>query len=360
VIGGTGPTGPLVVEGLHERGFDVTIMHGGQHEVEFAVSGVRHIHADPHFRETLEGGLGSLTFDLVVSQYGRLRVIAEILRDRTDRLIAIGSATGIYAPSDDERWGPLGRPALVPESASIYVRDVDQGRLGFRMVEAMQALFRVHPAATYIGYPVNYGPRQPGPPDWSVVRRILDGRRQMVIADGGIKLESRVSTENAARGVLMVVDQPRVTAGKRYVVSDEHVHSMRQRIEFIARHMGRELELVDMPYPLAWPCHALWRHDRDHRVCDSTLIREELGYTDLVPQDVAMAGSIDWLVNHPLVPGGELEMQLGDPFDYRAEDDLIGRWTAARDALASMVIPSTRARHVYRHPKTPGEQWREP
>src|SRR5476649_134315 len=46
VIGGTGPTGPFVVEGLHRRGFDVTILHGGQHEVEFAVPNVRHIHED--------------------------------------------------------------------------------------------------------------------------------------------------------------------------------------------------------------------------------------------------------------------------------------------------------------------------
>jgi NAD(P)-dependent dehydrogenase (short-subunit alcohol dehydrogenase family) len=40
VIGGTGPTGPYVVEGLDHRGFDVTILHGGQHEVDFAVGDV--------------------------------------------------------------------------------------------------------------------------------------------------------------------------------------------------------------------------------------------------------------------------------------------------------------------------------
>ncbi len=360
VIGGTGPTGPLVVEGLHERGFEVTILHGGQHEVELPVSGVRHIHEDPHFKETLERGLGSLNFDLVVSQYGRLSVIAEVLRGRTERLIAIGSATGVYAPPDDERWGPLGRPALISDSANVYIRSVDQGKLGFRMVEAMHALFTVHPTATYIGYPLNYGPRQPGPQDWSIVRRILDGRHQMVIADGGIKLVTRVYTENAAHGVLTVVDRPQLTAGKRYIVADRDVHSMRQRIEFIARHMGHDLELVDMPYQLAWPCHALWRHDRGHHLCQSTLIREELGYADAVPSEVAMARSVDWLVNHPPAPGGEIETQLGDSFDYRAEDELIDRWTAARDELASIVAPTRGPRHVYRHPKSVGETWQEP
>jgi nucleoside-diphosphate-sugar epimerase len=31
VIGGTGPTGPYVVEGLLQRDYEVTIMHGGFH-----------------------------------------------------------------------------------------------------------------------------------------------------------------------------------------------------------------------------------------------------------------------------------------------------------------------------------------
>ena len=93
VIGGTGPTGPFVVEGLHERGFDVTILHGGQHEVEFAVPDVRHIHEDPHFQEPLERGIGRETFDLVVAQYGRLRIIAEVFKGRTERLVAVGGAT---------------------------------------------------------------------------------------------------------------------------------------------------------------------------------------------------------------------------------------------------------------------------
>ena len=32
VVGGTGPSGPHVVQGLLERGHDVTILHRGVHE----------------------------------------------------------------------------------------------------------------------------------------------------------------------------------------------------------------------------------------------------------------------------------------------------------------------------------------
>jgi nucleoside-diphosphate-sugar epimerase len=364
VIGGTGPTGPFVVEGLHQRGFDVTILHGGQHEFEFAVPNVRHIHEDPHFQEPLERGIGSQTFDLVVAQYGRLRIIAEVFKGRTERLVAVGGATGIYAPDGDERWGATGKPALFADTSTVYVREPGEdgaNKIGFRMVEAMNALFENHAggaySATYIGYPVNYGPRSPGPYDWSVIRRVLDGRRSIVIADGGIKIDSRVFTANAAAAVLLAVDKPEIAAGKRYSVADEVAFTMRQRIEFIARHLGHELEFIDMPYALAWPCHPLWRHVRGHRLTLSTLIREELGYRDPVAPDAAMATTVDWLIANPPPPGGELERQIGDPFDYQREDELIARWRAALESAGPVESPLPAQGHQYRHPKQPGEAW---
>ena len=119
VIGGTGPTGPHIVEGLVERGYRTTILHAGQHEVEFTAA-VEHIHEDPHFEETLARGLGSRTFDLVVAQYGRLRIIANVLAGRTGRLVAIGGATGIYGSATDGRWGTAGKPELFPETTPVY------------------------------------------------------------------------------------------------------------------------------------------------------------------------------------------------------------------------------------------------
>ena len=257
-----------------------------------------------------------------------------------------------------------GRPALFPDTSDVYVRDAgpdNRYKLGLRMVEAMRGLLDNHAAgaysATYIAYPVNYGARTPGPYDWAVVRRLLDGRERIVVADGGIKLESRVYTENAAAAVLLAIDNPEIAAGKRYNVADRYAFTMRQRIEFIARHLGREVELVDMPYDVAWPCHPLYRHRRDHLLCQSTLIREELGYEDPVAPDIAMGRYVDWLVANPPESGGELERQVGDPFDYAAEDELIDRWTRARDELGEVVSPLPQQGHQYRHPKKAGEAW---
>ena len=47
VIGGTGPTGPYVVNGLAERGYKVTIIHTGRHETDLLGPEIEHIHTDP-------------------------------------------------------------------------------------------------------------------------------------------------------------------------------------------------------------------------------------------------------------------------------------------------------------------------
>jgi nucleoside-diphosphate-sugar epimerase len=361
VIGGTGPTGPWIVEGLAERGYDVTILHGGQHEVEFAVP-VKHIHEDPHFVEGLERGIGEDTYDLVVAGYGRLRIISDFMKGRTGRLIALGSATGLYARPSDPRWGIGGRPAFLPDTTTIFENAPDENKIAFRVVEAMQQLLEHHAAgsysATYVGWPLNYGPRQPGPQDWITIRRILDGRRRIVIADGGVKMESRVYTENAAAAVLLVVDNPEVSAGKRYSVTDENTYTMRQRVEMVAQCMGAELELFDMPYDVAWPAHPLWRREQGHRLCQSGLIRAELGYRDAVSTTDAIQRTVKWLLENPLERGGEAETQIGDPFDYEAEDALIARWEASREALGAIDSPLVGGQpHQYRHPKKLGEAW---
>ena len=79
IIGGTGPTGPHIIDGLLARNFEETIMHRGVHEVGLS-SDIEHIHDDLHFMESLEQSLQDRTFDLVVVTYGRLRFTAQVIR----------------------------------------------------------------------------------------------------------------------------------------------------------------------------------------------------------------------------------------------------------------------------------------
>ena len=70
VVGGTGPTGPHVVKGLLERGYRVTILHTGRHEVDEITDLVEHIHTDPFDAGQFAAAIGSATYDLSVVMYG--------------------------------------------------------------------------------------------------------------------------------------------------------------------------------------------------------------------------------------------------------------------------------------------------
>jgi len=360
VIGGTGPSGPDVVHGLLERGFDTTIFHAGAHEVPLPDE-VRHVHGDPHFPETIAEALGNSEFDVVIAQYGRLQHITGYLRGRAGQVVAIGGAMSPLAAPSDARWGPLGRPAIVREQDRHLLADAADRTLGFRIAQAAAAFLQAGAdggfRATYIAYPALYGPRQPGSPEWSIVRRLRDRRRRIIVPDGGLRIESRAFTRNVALAPLLAVDRPSAARGRSYVVTDRELYTVRQRIEFIARHLGADVDLVDMPYTLATPSHAFYRQGPGHRATCGELIREELGYTETFDTAAGLAQTADWLMAVPPAETSEIESQLGDPFDYGFEDALIAWW---QEVIASPPRPRDgpyRYSHIYRHPARAGEGW---
>lgn len=361
VIGGTGPSGPHLINGLLERGYEVAVLHGGFHEVEFARP-VEHIHTDPHFAETLQDALGDRRFDVVVATYGRIRIIAEVMKGRTGRLLTV-SGGGVYAPRRDPRWGPLGAPPAVPEDSPLQDEPRSTGGMGHLIWVTEQTVLAAHREghykATVFRYPLVYGPHAPADPDWSIVRRVLDGRKQFIIAGGGLVLLRRGFGPNAAHALLLGVDQPEAAAGQVYNVADDMLHSQRQRADLIAKTLGHEWELVDMPHSLARRASRLWGNP-EHLAFDTTKIRSQLGYRDAVPTVEAIALSARWLAEHPPERGGELETQLADPFDYAAEDELIRVYREGIDRAAQVAFPEIEAAHMYRHPTQPGEGWSRP
>jgi len=172
------------------------------------------------------------------------------------------------------------------------------------------------------------------------VRRVLDGRRRIVVADEGLTLHHHGFTENIAHALLLALDQPEAAAGKIFNIADEEVLSVRQVVELIAAALDHELEIVSMPYDLAVPAWPLLAQPLPtHRVLDLTRVRRDLGYRDLVPARDAIARTARWLAEHPL-HGSTEEHTLTDPFDYDAEDRLVEAWMTARASVPAYAADS--------------------
>lgn len=354
VIGGTGPTGPFIVEGLVRRGYEPVILHRGTHEVSF-VEPYEHIHADPHFAEPVRDALRGRTFDLVIATYGRLRLLLDPLADAASRVITIGGT--VYGRM------PLSRPA--DESAPRTLTH----KIVRRVVETEESLLAAHAAGrfslTHFRYPNLYGPRQLAPREWSVIRRLLDGRRHIPVMDGGLTLESRAYVENAAHAVLLAVDDPVASAGGVYNVADEVTPSDVERALAIAAAMNVEVELVNYPPAAGRPAH-FWGVGRNleymgqsgpppthHKLLDISRLTGELGYHDVVPFDEAIRRTVDWYLAEPLERGGDEENRIGDPFDYEGEDRLRAALAEFLDTAAALPFDGVVLQHSYEHPKAP-------
>jgi nucleoside-diphosphate-sugar epimerase len=185
LIGGTGPTGPPVARGLEARGYEVTILHSGNHEVP-EVAHLRHLHGDVFSDDGLRDALGDETFDVAIASYGRLRSIASVLAGRIGRLLSIGGVPvyrGFFEPAVHM---PPGLPVPTREDAPLATEE-DDGK-SYRIGRTEQLLFDAHPTATHFRYPYVYGPRQLAPREWCITRRILDGRPFLVLPDDGLSL----------------------------------------------------------------------------------------------------------------------------------------------------------------------------
>ena len=333
MIGGTGPSGVPIVRRLVEHGHDVTILHRGTHERPETPPDLVHLHADPFDEESLRDAIGDTSWDVIVAMYGRLRMVAQVTKGRCDHFVSVGGVPAYRGWTDAWQFDPAGLPVPVREDAEL-VADPAVDDKGYRIVRTEEAVFASHPDATHFRYPYLYGPYQPVPREWSVVRRILDGRTRLIVADDGLTLHHHCYTENCAAAVVLGIEHPDRSRGTIFNVADEEVLTVRQMAELVARELGAELELVSMPYDLAVPAWPLLAQPLPtHRVLDLTRLHHQLGHRDVVPARDAVRRTARWLVENPPEPGGTEEMVLTDPFDYPAEDALIDSWLTARAAV---------------------------
>lgn len=335
VIGGSGPTGLPIVRGLLDAGHDVTLLNRGLHPKP-ELAGIPTITADPYDEASFTTALGDRTWDTIAAMYGRLRMIARATKGRCDHFLSVGGVPAYRGWTDPWQWDPPGLPVPVREEAALVVDETIDSK-GYRIVRTEEAVFDAHPSAAHFRYPYMYGPWQPVPREWSIVRRVLDGRTRIIVPDEGLTLHHHGYTENVAAAVLRALLHPELAAGTIFNVGDEEVLTVRQVVELCARALGVDMEIVSMPYDLAVPAWPLMAQPLPtHRVMDLSRLHDQLGHRDVVPAREAVRRTARWLADNRPEPGGPEETVLTDPFDYAAEDALIDSWLAAR---TSVVVP---------------------
>jgi nucleoside-diphosphate-sugar epimerase len=358
VIGGTGTTGRHIIPGLQHRGYEVAMLHRGVHEPD-QFPEVEHLHGDPHFAEAVGTTLGARQFDLVVATYGRLRMLGEYFQGRCGHFIGTTGCVVWENSMEPQGLRPSGMKVLASESSPRADARAEAPYFAARVLAAERFVLDAASAGAYRGtiirYPRLYGAYDVVPREWSIIKRIRDGRSFIFTTDSGLALHTRCAAENAAHGVLLAVDQPEAANGEDFNIGDTDQFTLRQWMEVVIDAVGGELEIISLPLDIGWATYVEQNPGLEgrmpHTFVDTAKIRNILGYTDVICAQDAIGNYVKWLVANP--PDLVDYQGLQDQFDYESEDKLLTVWRdAVRRINTEVPRVAPQRHHPLPHPKS--------
>jgi nucleoside-diphosphate-sugar epimerase len=343
VIGGSGFIGPFVVRELVKQGHEVTVVHRGN--AKFVPAGsVQRILSDRKnlgaHRKKFEGLAAGAVIDMILSDERQAKDLMENFRGVTARVVALSSqdvyrAYGVLLGSEP---GPP-QPTPLTEESEVRTKLHPYKPEQMRMVRTAfswitddydkipverTVLNDPQLPGTVVRLPMVYGPGDPLHRLFPIIKRIVDGRPAILLEakHGSLRLP-RGYVENVAAAVVLAATSPKA-AGRIYNIAMQEHFSELEWAQKIGQAMGWKGAVISVPHDRA-PAHIQTSMNTDQDwVVSSARIREELGFVDPVPLDVALARTIEWeRANPPAVNPAQ--------FDYAAED-------AVLEQLRSQII----------------------
>ena len=339
LIGGNGFIGRFVVAALKQQGHSLAVFHRGTTGLP---AGPEEIRGDRNqltaSAQELKRFAPDVVIDVVISSAPQAEELMNLFRGTARRVVML-SSIDVYRAVGISHGTENGPPQEVPLTEESELRR----RLHPYPPESMQHLRKIFawvtddydkiPAervvmndhklpGTVLRLPMIYGPGDPLRRFYPVVKRIADGRRQIIFPDTLAAWRSpRGYVENVAAAIALAATDERA-AGRVYNVCEEPAFSELEWARKIAAEMRWDGDFVVLPLERT-PRHLLQPGNAaQHWTASSARIRQELGYQEPVPIEEAIRRTITWERENP--PAGALMAQ----FDYPAEDAAV----AAHDA----------------------------
>lgn len=329
VIGGTGFIGPPLVRQLAAAGHDVAVFHRGHAQVDLPAE---HIHGDrrdlPHLRPKAD-----VVVDLILSSGAQAERLMEAFRGVAERVV-IASSIDVYRACGILHGSEPGPPDPVPLTEDSPLRTklqtyppehIAELRKIFGWLDAEYDKIPVERAiigdrglpGPVLRLPMIYGPGDHLRRFHPVLRRIDHGRRAILFETGAAQWRSpRGYVDNVAAALALAATDDRA-AGRIYNVAETPAFTELEWAKKIAATAGWDgefhvLPTERMPEALRFPGNT-----GQHWEADSTRIRKELGWQEIVPVEEAIRRTIEWdRANPSAIP-------LPYPFAYDEEDAAI-------------------------------------
>ncbi len=318
VIGGTGFIGRHVVDSFLRLGHKVAVFHRGRTTAKF--------YGDVHYivddRRNLEDHTKAvqrfapdITIDLALYKAREARTLMTFMKGLTSRVIIISSIDvyRVYERVLGSNMGHIETTAL-REQASL--RETTYPYKGKVCVEKA-VLESQNLPYTILRLPLVYGP---GDSQHRLLEYVkpMDDHRPVILMDRH-QAEwrgTRGYVENVAVAIYLAATQE-CAAGKIYNVGEVSAFTEIGWVEQIARVTGWKGHVEILPAP--GKAHHLRSDEnlRQYWVVDTTRIRADLGYKELVPVGEGIVRSVEWERAHPPA------VYDSKRFDYKLEDAVI-------------------------------------
>lgn len=341
VLGGTQFIGAHAVRSLHEAGHQVTVFHRGRTEGDLPM-GVQHLHGDrkelSHYRDDIERLAPDVVLDTLAMTEQDTRVVVETFCGLAGRLVVLSSGD-VYRAYDRLRRADPGPPDPTPLTEDSPLRDKlypyreaspsPEHRLhDYDKILVEQVAMGQPDAlpATVLRLPMVFGPRDYQHRLFPYLKRMNDGRPYILLPEEWAACRAlRGYVEDMAEAIRLCVTKEEA-ANCIYHVAYQDNFPEQSWLRLVADAAGWQGEIVTVPNDeLPEPLRIPYDFSQDWSV-DSTRIREELGYQEVVPVEEAMRRTAVWELANP--PGEVPD----DRFDYAAEDEALTRHREKRGA----------------------------
>lgn len=334
VLGGSGFVGSHLAHSLSRSGWEVTIASRGRGEIPPDLQEIRHVVVDRHVPGALRRAVdtGADVFVDVIPYEIRDAEQLVGLRDVVGSLIAISTAS-VYADSDGRTLDESSSretfpdmPTPIPESQS-RTSPVGDSYSAKKVALENVLLGQEELPTTVIRPCAIYGPRAKHCREWFFVKRILDQRRQVLLAYEGKSIFHTTAADNLAELVRLAAERP----GTRVLnCGDPDPPNVRDIASAVAEALSYEWEETLVPPDLSdepflenpWAVPTPW-------ILDMTKAREDLGYSPVTTYADRITDTLEWILRTASDRGVDAFANaipyLPRAFDYLAEDAFIRR-----------------------------------
>jgi nucleoside-diphosphate-sugar epimerase len=308
-------------------GHEVTVFHRGRTRTELP-EGVAQILGDRRrladHADALRRISPRVVLDMIPLGGRDARQVIDTFQGYARRLVAISSQDvyRAYGRLIGIEPGPVQTVPLVEDAAlrsKLYPYRGAQRRLDDyeKILVERVVMGDTQIAGTIVRLPMVYGPHDRQHRLFEILKRIDDGRPAILLDEGLAAWRwTRGYVENVAEAVaLAVADEG--AAGRIYNAGEVRALSTAEWVGQIGQAAGWKGQVVTVSRDRL-PAHLVPDIDTGQDlVADTTRIREELGYEEVVPREEALRRTIDWQRANP-----PAQFDAGQ-FDYEVEDEVL-------------------------------------